>query len=123
MSIQTEIIEYENHKILFLDMAGKDEEEILWSHPSLKEGMVKNKIVLLLLDTTNTRTTEKIKESSVETIKYVEQHNGPTLTALIGLRGIQKMIANAITKGIYFAKDREDGCRWLVANSSKLPPR
>jgi hypothetical protein len=118
MTSKIEILEYQNQKILFLDLSNLNEEEILATHPDLKETAVRNKVNLMLLDTTNTRTTDRIKESSIDVNAFVEKHIGKIWIALIGLRGIQKFIANAISKELYFAKDREDGCRWLVSRSA-----
>ncbi|MBN1697548.1 MAG: hypothetical protein JW881_08555 [Spirochaetales bacterium] len=120
MNDKLSIITYNGQKIIFLDLTNLKEEHILATHPDLVEFSVKNNIRLLLIDTTNTITTPKVKESSANTTNRIEEKIGKTLIAIIGLRGIQKLIANAIVKGIYFAKDKDDGCEWLVKNSGNL---
>jgi hypothetical protein len=112
MNERIRVIEKEQ-KILFLDLSGLDTESILKLFKEFTETAIRMKIVKFILDVSDTRTSDEIKNGSMESIKAITAANGQIKTSLIGLRGIQKIIANAISPSQYFAKDQEDAIRWL----------
>lgn len=120
MTDNIKILTHKNQKVVFVDLSKLNEEQILATHPAIKETMISSKIRLLLLDTTNTSTTPKIRDSSKVITIQIEAKIGKTLTSIVGLRPLQKIIANAIIKDIYFARDIEAGLNWLTENSAKL---
>lgn len=80
-----------------------DESQILGTHPALLEIGIREKIRLTLLDITNTHTTQAIKKSSEHINEKIAASVGRPFICLLGVSGIQKIIANAISRDIHLA--------------------
>jgi hypothetical protein len=105
--------------IVILDLSGLKEEEILPLFPAFQEFVVKERCTRLLIDISDTYTTEKVKAASMASDAYVKEKLGKTSKALVGVKGVQRIIANAIDRNQYFASDREDALRHLYANGGR----
>jgi len=114
------VLERDGFKILFANYANLDEGSIVGSHPSMTERAIRDGIRLFLYDISNTHTTRAIRASSAETLKAIEASNGKTYHAFYGLRGVQKVIANAIAKDSFFAKNMEEGLDFLLKQAKHL---
>ena len=104
-------------EILVVDLAGLSPDEILEIFPEITALSLSKKIRYNIFDITDTQTTAEIKDASKKSIAEVEKVVGRVYISLIGLRGIQKLIANAISKNSYFASDYQDALDWLVKMS------
>jgi hypothetical protein len=108
------VIEHKGHSILLLDFSGLNPDEIIGHFEELNRTAVLQKIRLLLLDVRNTYSNDKIKSASRESIRFIEERLGTVQIALVGLRRIQMIVANAINRDQYFAKDISDAMDWLA---------
>lgn len=114
MNTRIKVIEKGEKSILFVDYSNLKVDEILALVPEIREIQIEKRIKLLLFDVHNTRFNAEIKESGKESLKIVESKIGKTHTALIGIRGIQKIIANAASRDVYFASDLDDAVAHLL---------
>jgi hypothetical protein len=77
------------------------------------------RINLVAMDITNTYTDKRIKEGSIESSNKIRAALGDQHIALVGIQGIQKIIANAINHNQHFAATREEAYEWLFKKSIK----
>jgi hypothetical protein len=110
-------IEHKGKRILHLDYSNLRGEEYVKAIEDSTTFQLKHEVstVLVLCDVTNTYTTDEIKEASVRSNQTVTDHGINQVLAIVGLRGIQRFIANLIKPGAYFAKDVEDAKEWLTS--------
>jgi hypothetical protein len=116
MDDRSKWIEYKNKKLFHMNLSGLKEEDQLKVLESSIEKMINSteKVILLINDVRNTFTTEEIKIAADRSIKAVKDSGKDMHIALIGITGIKRVIANAINKGMFFAKDFESAKEWLV---------
>ena len=107
-------------KVLFIDFSNLPTEDVLKMLPKMNEAAVSNKLVLYILDAKNINMTGEGKSAVETSIKDIESKLGKTYSAIIGFTGIQKIIANAINKDTYFAKDYSDAVEWATKTSKKI---
>jgi hypothetical protein len=120
MEEKIKVINYQGQKIVFVDMSGMKEEEILLLQKKMAEVGIRENARLFILDVHDTHTTEKVKNGSKEVIAAIEAKVGKVRNALLGLSGLQKMIANLISRDLYFASNTDDASKWLVEQLKKL---
>lgn len=114
MNARIKIIEKGEKSILFADYSNLKPDEILALVPEIREIQIEKRIKLLIFDVANTRFNAEIKEAGKESIKFVESKLGKTHTALLGIRGIQKIIASAVSRDVYFASNLDDAVEHLL---------
>jgi hypothetical protein len=119
MNERVQIIEYKNKKIILVDLSNLSIEEILNIFPIYTEMALSTRINLVAMDITNTYTDKRIKEESIESSNKVRAALGEQHIALVGIRGIQKIIANAINRNQHFAATREEAYEWLFKKSTE----
>jgi hypothetical protein len=119
MTDKIKIIEKGGAKILFTNLSNMTTEEILSMLPLMAELAIQHEINLNIIDISNTHSNAEIKDGSKAAIASIEQRIGKVESALIGIRGIQKIIANAISRNNYFAKDLDDAIDLLLKKYSK----
>lgn len=119
MASRIKIVEHKGQKVLLLDASNLKPEEIVAMFPEYQQIGVANKIRLYALDVTNTRSNDDIRKGSKESIDFIQSRLGTVYIALIGISGIQKVIASAINRDTYFASSLEDACETLVKKISK----
>lgn len=117
MNQRLSVIEHKGKKILITDLSGLREEQIISVLDTAKELIIKEKIRLQILDVTDTSTTKKIREESIQNIIETESKIGKCYNALVGLRLAQQIIANLISRDQYFAKSIDDAKEWLIKKS------
>jgi hypothetical protein len=110
------IITHENKKIVFLNAKDiKDENELCINISKMADIAIKNNINRLLFDVTGTFLTPKIKETAAKGAELDKKALGQVYSALVGLSPMQRIIANVISRGQYFATNIEDAKKWLVS--------
>jgi hypothetical protein len=114
------IITHKGVRILALDGKNLKEDELCESIEKHSETAIANKINLMLLDVTNTRSTTKVKDVSFKSRKKMDDALGQCYSAIIGLSSLQRLVANTVNRDQYFATDMEDGKNWLVKKSAKV---
>ncbi|MGC8771716.1 MAG: hypothetical protein ACP5Q5_10755 [Brevinematia bacterium] len=120
MDERIKLLEKNGAKILFCDISSLDEDSILEYHNKMLQMGLDMKIRLFVIDIRDTYTTPKISESSKNLGKTLDEKNGKSFVALIGVTGIKKVIANAISKDMYFANDLDDAVNWLIKNYNQI---
>jgi hypothetical protein len=118
MSNRIKILDYKGHKILLLDASNLKVEEIIALFPEYQQTGATNRIRLYLLDVTNTRSNDDIRKASSASIDYIKSKVGEIHVSLVGITGLQKIIASAIKRDSYFASSLEDGKDWLVKQAA-----
>lgn len=108
------VITHKGKRIIYGNLTGLSEAEILKFLDESKEILIKEKTNLLILDITDTTTTKAIKQKSQQVIVEVEKEVGKIYSSLIGLRLSQQIIANIIKSDQYFASNLENAKEWLI---------
>jgi len=119
MSDRVQIVTHRGHKIVWVDNSGLKPAEIIALHPLVTRTMIEQKVNLICNDITNTTSDEGVKKSAQESNTQTTAVLGKTHSAIVGIRGIQKIIANAMVKDQYFASDKADALDWLVKQAEK----
>jgi len=119
MSSRAQVITHKGHKILFVDCAGLKPAEIVAEINGSTQPMIDQKINLLCNDVANTTTDDSIKKAAAESMAKVTAANGRVFSSIVGIRGIQKIIASAIARDTYFASSKEEAFDWLVSQANK----
>jgi len=120
MSERLRIIKHEDIDTLFIDISSLSVNDILEIHKKILDIAVSKKIGFFIIDISNTFTTPVVIDSSKELDKVINEKNGKSYTALLGISGLQKLIANVISRDMYFARDIEDAKRWLFVQLKKI---
>ncbi|WP_005037715.1 hypothetical protein [Holophaga foetida] len=118
MSSHVQVIIHKGHKILFADCSGLKPAEIVAEINGSTQVMIAQKINLLCNDISNTTSDDSIKRAAAESVAKVTAANGKIHSSIVGLRGIQKILANAIVRDTHFASSKEDALDWLVKQVS-----
>lgn len=115
MSDRIQVIQYKGQKILFNNSSNLKGPEAAALVPEITGIMIAQRINLIFHDVTGSTTDETVKKASVESVEQVTAALGKSIhSAFIGIRGIQKIIANAACRGQYFASTKEEALDWLV---------
>jgi len=114
MSNRIQIITHKGQKVLLVDNSNLKSAEIISNIQALTKMMIDHKLLLTCMDVSNTATDEAIKQAGKESHDRIHTALGQTYSAVVGVRGIQKILANAMSKGQCFAETREDALNWLV---------
>ena len=114
MSDRIKWIEYKGAKILYADYSNLEEDEYVTEIDNFEKELIKNKpnSVLVITNTNNTYITSKINKRFKE---MREKTKGISkASAVVGVTGVKKIIANAIRKDLYLARSIEDAKEWLI---------
>lgn len=115
---RVQTIEHKNQKIIYLDLSdlGSQSDQII---------MLMNCFCELTLDLGSDHAYQLIQGAGASMNKQITAHakglaqvyidNDIEITsAIVGITGLQRIIAKAVLPKIYFAKDMEDGLDWLA---------
>lgn len=118
MNERREVIERDGAKIYYTDFSNLKEDDFLAlldtameADSQIPEGSN------ILQDISGCYLNDTIKKKLSEFVKIVKVRNYDV--AIIGITGLKKIIANALNRNTYFAKDKEDGIDWLVKKAKK----
>ncbi|WP_005034088.1 hypothetical protein [Holophaga foetida] len=114
MSEFIQIIEHKGKKVIFFNCAGMDPDVAAGLFPEVTRTAIEHRINLVCSDVSNSSANDALKAAAAESVKAVTQSLGSIHTALVGLKGIQRIIAQAVVKDQYFAKTREEALEYLV---------
>ncbi|MDF1561599.1 MAG: hypothetical protein P1V51_01075 [Deltaproteobacteria bacterium] len=112
MSERVSTLVHEGKSILFIDLSGLRGEAMM---PVLEEAKRRmqalgDEPLRVLTDVRDAYFTKETKDFSRSLVR--SDRNGRS--ALVGITGVQRIIASAIFRDNYYAKDLEDAKRWLV---------
>jgi hypothetical protein len=118
MSERVKWIEHKGKKILLCTLAGLEE-------PAYLEGVDEMEAALLkcapgavwphIVDVTDSIMTTATSDRGKKTVDLLVQAGVRTRTAMVGVSGIKRVIAQAISKDVYFAKTMDDARDYVVA--------
>ena len=107
-------ITHENKKILIGDVSNLKEKEYLQEVDKIKDVIIKEKrkSVLYISIVKNTYTTDAIKKKW----EWFNQmtHEYLIASTIVGITGIQRLIASAIKRDLKFARNINEAKEWLV---------
>lgn len=109
------VTERNGKAIAMLDLSGLTPKAILELIPRFDDFVLETESARVLVDISDTYTTAEIKEAVGASSDALRKRIGNLRFALVGVRGMQRVLANAANGGQYFAKDREDGLSHLAA--------
>jgi hypothetical protein len=119
MSTYTQWIQHKGKKILFCNYAGCNEAQYLAGVTEMEQELMKQPTgtkIPLLIDVTKSSMTIATRDRGKQTIEVLTKANITTDTAMVGISGIQKIIAQAISKDVHYANDMESAKDWLVSH-------
>ena len=85
MSDRIQIIVHKGHKILSVDNSNLKPAEIVANFPIITKMSLDNKLLLTVMDVTNTTTDDSIKKAAGESHAQIEAVLGQTYTAILGI--------------------------------------
>jgi len=115
MSDRIKFLLHQGKKVVFVDSSDLGPKEIVELLPKVTKIMIANQCHLLLQDVSNTRVDESVKTAALESVTTIARTTGrEPCSAFIGMKGIQKIIANATVKGQFFAGTKQEAMDWLL---------
>jgi hypothetical protein len=114
MPSRVKLTVHQGKTILILDASGLKPEEIIALFPEYEKMGLANKVHLYALDVSNTRSNSDIQKASKASIDTIQSKLGKIHIALVGITGIQKIIASAIDRDTHFAENMNEALDWLV---------
>nr|WP_320134022.1 hypothetical protein [uncultured Holophaga sp.] len=114
MSERIQAITHKGKSIIIVDNSNLTPAQIVANFPLFSKLAIDRKIRRVCMDVTGTTTDESIKKAGAETHDKMNAALGHTYSAIVGIRGIQKILANAMQKGQCFAETREQALDWLA---------
>jgi hypothetical protein len=109
------VTERNGKAIAMLDLSGLSPQAIIELIPRFNDFVLDARSARVLVDISDTFTTAEIKAAVAASSQTLRDRLGKVNFALVGVRGLQRVIANAANAGQYFAKDREDGLAHLAS--------
>jgi hypothetical protein len=111
-------VTHEGKQLIVLDVAGKTEAQGLEAWTEMKQELLKEKgVCLILVDTRNITMSPALVNKAREAGMVVKKNPGNRF-AFVGLTGLQKSTAQLIADGLrfhaHFTKTPEEAREWLV---------
>ena len=122
MSKYVQWIEYRGKKILVSNYSGLEEKEQIKAMEETKQELLKQPAgsqALTLTDVSKAPSTAATRDKGKELEAAIAGKGFVSLTAIVGLSGWQKVMAQLIKPDAYFAKSIEDAKDWLVEQAGK----
>lgn len=117
MSEFVQIIEHKGKKVVFFDCRDMHPDKAASLFPEVTETCIANRINLVFSDVTGGSASDTLKAAAAESVRAVTAALGSIHTALVGIKGIQRIIAQAVVKDQFFGKTREEALDHLVAKA------
>ena len=116
-----QFITHKGKRILFMNAAGLAESECLAAFDEMEETLLKDKSgILVLIDVTGL----ELKKSLIDRAKAVTDSTKAAgyhdkASAVVGLTGLQKSVAQLFARGTHWADSMEEAKDWLVKEDNK----
>lgn len=116
MAQRVEVLEYNGKKIIYADYSDMRGEAFVNTIAQQEAESLRStdKTILHLLNFTNCRMDENARRRADTMIQTLSAKGYTVKTACFGITGIQRIIANAVKRDMYFAKNMEDAKEWLT---------
>ena len=118
MSERIQIIIHKGHEILCVDNSNLKSAETVENFINMQRMAIAHKINLHYMDISNTTADEVIKKAGIDASTACRAALGELHCAVVGARGIQKILGNAMNKGVHYSDSKEEGLDWLVKQVS-----
>ena len=121
MSKHVQWIEHKGKRILFCNFSNFNENQYLEGVDEMEKELMaqqKGSQILHIVDVTNSTMTQKTSDRGKKTVEILKNTGIATLTAMVGITGIKKIIAKAISKDVFFANDLETAKDWLIEHGT-----
>ncbi len=100
-------IEYKGKRIMFCNFANYDEQMYLDGVDLMEKGLLKHPMgscIPQIIDVTDSHMTAKTSDRGKRTVKVPAEAGINTNTAILGITGIKRIIAQAVSPVVNFAK-------------------
>ena len=118
MSSEIQWIEHNGKKIILCNFAGYDEKQYLSGVDAMEAELLKQLPgvpVPHIVDVTDSHMTKVTSDRGKRTVEVLGKAGIVTRTAMVGVTGIKRVIAQAISKDVYFAKDMDDAKAYVTS--------
>jgi hypothetical protein len=121
MAKYVQFITYKGKRILHTNAAGLDEAEFVVALEEMKRSLLKEGAgTLALTDVTGIKLTKAFVNKAKEVTAALENTPGwGRPSAIVGITGLQKAVAQLFSKGVYYANSIEEAKEWLVKEADK----
>jgi hypothetical protein len=121
MAKYVQFITYKGKRMLHTNAAGLEEEELLVALEEMKEALLKEGAkTLALTDVTGVKMSSTFVDKAKEVNAAIEKTPGwGRPSAVVGLTGLQKAVAQLFGRGVFYAKTIEEAKEWLVKEADK----
>ncbi len=119
MATEIQWIEHNGKRILLCNFVGYDETQYMKGVDAMEAELLKQKPgerILHIVDVTDSHMTKATSDRGKRTVEILVKAGITTLTAMVGVTGIKRVIAQAISKDVYFAKNLEDAKNYVVSH-------
>ncbi len=109
-------ISHKGKKIIYGDYSGlqlNDFNEVIGQQEAASLKTI-NKNILHLLNFNDSKMSSSSKDRANAMIKTLKENGYNVKSACFGIGSLQRLIASAVQKSMYFAKNMEDAKDWLV---------
>ncbi|MBI4979187.1 MAG: hypothetical protein HZC28_17025 [Spirochaetes bacterium] len=108
-------ISHKGKAIIKVDYRGLSSEDAVTVMRDLHDTqLARGPVVLTLADVSDSHISELMRTKGMEYAKDIEAKGIQSYMAMIGVSGMQRLIMNAFSRALYFAKDDTDALEWLV---------
>ena len=109
-------IMHNGKKIIYGDYSGLTTDDFLAVIEQQESASLKSieKNILHLLNFTDCKMSGKSKDRANEMMKKLNEKGYTVKTACFGIGSLQRLIASAVQRNMYFAKNIDDAKDWLV---------
>ncbi len=121
MAKYVQFITYKGKRMLHTNAVGLEEAEFLVALEEMKQALLKEgQDTLALTDVTGLSATKAFVKKAKEVNAAVEKTPGwGRPSAVVGLTGLQKAVAQLLGRGVYYANTIEEAKEWLVKEDGR----
>jgi hypothetical protein len=117
MSEFVTILEHRGRKIVFFNCRGMAPDQVAALFPEVTRTALENRINLICTDVTGSAADDAVKAAAADSTRAIQEAMGAMHSALVGIKGLQRIIAQAIVKDQYFAKTLDEALDHLAAQA------
>ena len=121
MSDRVRWIEHQGLKILLEDFTALPEAEFVKAIQEAEKVMLESgdKVIYVLSKMIDVRMTDVTKQTGQALVDNTKAKGITLHTTMLGLSKLQRIIANAVVRDVYFGKTEEDAKEWLLKQAEK----
>jgi len=117
MAEAVSIIEHQGRKIIFFDCRDMPPAQVAALFPEVTRAALEHRINLICTDVTGSSADDAVKAAAAASTKAIQEAMGAMHSALVGIKGLQRIIAQAIVKDQFFAKTMAEALDHLAAQA------